>query len=52
MPTGSQAELARCRGFRRIVHCLNKDFRVQAPDALYLATVQHGSMLTRKLTSI
>ena len=32
MPTGSQAQLPRCRGFRRFGHCLNKGFRVQAPD--------------------
>ena len=37
--------LTRCRGVRRIVHCLNMLLRVQAPDEQYLATVQHGSLL-------
>ena len=41
----SQAELAQCRGVRRIVQCLNMLLRVQAPDEQYLATVQHGSLL-------
>ena len=45
MPTDSQVELARCRGVRRIVHCLNMLLRVQAPNEQYLATVQHGSLL-------
>ncbi len=45
MSTDSQAKLARCRGVRRIVHCLNMLLRVQAPDEQYLATVQHGSLL-------
>ncbi len=40
--------LVRCRGVRRIVHCLNMLLRVQAPDEQYLATVQHGSLLRAK----
>ena len=41
--------LVRCRGVRRIVHCLNMLLRVQALDEQYLATVQHGSLLRANL---
>ena len=45
-------QLARCRGIRRIVQCLNMLLRVQAPDEQYLATVQHGSLLRAKHNEI
>ena len=44
------SKLAPCHGIRRIVPCLNMLFRVRAPDEQYLATVQHGSKLTRKFS--
>ena len=47
----SQALLVRCRGVRRIVHCLNMLLRVQAPDEQYLDTVRHGSLLRAKFQS-
>ena len=40
--------VARCRGVRRIVRCLNMLLRVQATDEHNLATVQHGSLLRAK----
>ena len=45
------SKLVRCRGIRRIVHCLNMLLRVQAPDEQYLDTVQHGSLLRAKFQS-
>ncbi len=51
MPTLAN-EFARCRGVRRIVHCLNMLLRVQAPDEQYLATVQHGSLQRAKFKTV